>query len=98
LRHVGVARRFSVIWLTKELRPLLPGYELPFELITDAGVVTARVSSSEKNMEVGDPEAGQFIQGGLEDWYDRHRRLSAYPTTPAARKVIQAQAKCNIPR
>jgi hypothetical protein len=24
--------------------------------------------------------------------------LRAYPITPAARKVIQAQAKCNIPR
>jgi transposase len=44
--------------------------------------------------------SNQLRERGLRDRDNQHllKVLRAYPITPAARKVIQAQAKCNMPR
>ena len=75
--NLPVARRYGVIWINPDQRLFFPGYEIPFELETDIGVLTAQVSSSTTGNTTGDPTAGQFIQGGLQDWYMAHNDLRA---------------------
>ncbi len=75
MTNLTAASRYGVIWINTDQRPFFPGYEIPFELETDIGVLTARVSSSATGTTTGDPTAGQFIQGGLQDWYKAHNDL-----------------------
>ena len=77
MANLPMARRYGVIWINEDQRLLFPGYEIPFELETDIGVLTAQVSSSTSGNTIGDSKAGQFIQGGLQDWYRAHNELRA---------------------
>jgi hypothetical protein len=75
LKHLHTPRKWSLIQLPREYRTLFPGYKVPFILETDIGRITTKVTSGPKGTKIGDPEAGQYIAGGLKPWYDAHREL-----------------------
>jgi len=75
LNRTHTPRKFGLIPLPKEYRSFFPGYKIPFILDTDIGEIITKVTSGSKGTKVGDPEKGNYIQGGLKPWYDRHREL-----------------------
>jgi hypothetical protein len=75
LRNVYTPRRWALIPIPRPLRTFFPGYKEPFELETDVGVITTRVTSAPGGTSVGDRREGTYIQGGLRPWYDRHLEL-----------------------
>ena len=76
LRTIHSAREYALIPVPKTDRQSLPGYKVSFELETDIGSITTRVTSAPKGTHIGDPEAGAYIQGNLVDWYNAHKELS----------------------
>lgn len=66
---------YALIPIPKEHRSFFPGYKEPFTLITDIGEIRTKVTSAPKGTEYGDPEAGNYVQGGLKPWYDKHSDL-----------------------
>ncbi len=68
---------YVLIPLPKDKRYFFPGFKENFELITDAGVLRAHVTSGPKGTLVGDPNAGVQIRGGLGQWYAKHKELKA---------------------
>lgn len=75
LKNLHSSKKYALIRIPKELRYFFPGYKEPFILETDIGEVTTQVTSAPKGVKRGDPEAGQYIQGGLKPWYDKHKEL-----------------------
>ena len=69
-------RQHGLIPLPKQYRGYFPGYKVQFIFETDIGEITTRVTSAPRGTPNGDPEAGNYIQGGLKPWYDRHRELN----------------------
>ncbi len=75
LKNLHSSKKYALVRVPRELRYLFPGYKIPFILETDIGEVTTQVTSAPKGVKMGDPEAGQYIQGGLRPWYDKHKEL-----------------------
>ena len=75
LKNLHSSKKYALIRVPRELRYLFPGYKVPFILETDIGEVTTQVTSAPKGVKMGDPEAGQYIQGGLKPWYNKHKEL-----------------------
>jgi len=75
LRNIYTPTRYALIPLPKEYRDFFPGYKTPFILVTDIGEIRTKVTSARKGTEYGDPEAGNYIYGGLRPWYDKHNDL-----------------------
>ncbi|MFH1562055.1 MAG: hypothetical protein ABIF11_01355 [Nitrospirota bacterium] len=67
--------KYGLIPLPKKYRSSFPGYKVTFILDTDIGEIKTKVTSGSKGTEIGDLEVGNYIQGGLKPWYDRHREL-----------------------
>jgi len=67
---------YYIIPIHSEHRLLFPGYDEPFTLITDIDEVTTHVTGAPQGTFVGDPYAGNRIQGNLWRWYRKHRELS----------------------
>ena len=75
LNSLHTPRKWGLIPVPKEYRSFFPGYKVPFILDTDIGEIRTKVTSGSKGTKIGDPETGNYIQGGLKPWYDRHREL-----------------------
>jgi len=76
INRLYTPRRWSLIPIRKHQRAFFPGYKVPFELITDTGVLITHVTSAvTKRTPIGDPKEGKYIQGGLRPWYDKHPEL-----------------------
>jgi len=75
LNNLHTPRKWSLIPCPGKYRSFFPGYKVPFILETDIGEITTKVTSDRKGTKIGDPEAGNYIQGGLRPWYDKHREL-----------------------
>ncbi len=75
LNKLHTPKKWGLIPLPKEYRSFFPGYKVPFILDTDIGEIKTKVTSGSKGTKIGDPEAGNYIQGGLKPWYDRHKEL-----------------------
>jgi hypothetical protein len=58
-------------------RSFFPGYKVKFALETDTGELTVWVTSnsSGRHVEIGDPSVGQYIQGGLVEWFRARPQL-----------------------
>jgi hypothetical protein len=68
-------RKFHLFYIPKEKRYVLPGYKVSFVLDTDKGQINTHVSSAPKGTQVGDLEAGYYIQSKLSQWYKAHPEL-----------------------
>jgi hypothetical protein len=75
LKNLYSPRRWALIPVPKKKRRFFPGYKVPFQLVTDIGDITTRVTSAPKGTPIGDPNGGVYIQGGLRKWYDNHPEL-----------------------
>lgn len=75
LNNLHTPRSYGLIPLPREYRSFFPGFKVPFILETDIGEITTKVTSGRKGTKFGDPEAGNYIQGGLNTWYDKHKEL-----------------------
>jgi hypothetical protein len=71
------AREYVLIPLPRDKRLFFPGFMVSFEMITDAGMLKAHVTSSHLGALKGDPNAGVQIRGGLGHWYTKHPELKA---------------------
>lgn len=83
-------KKSSLIYFGTENRPFFPGYKVPFQMETDIGNITTRVTSSVGGkkggtQKVGDPKAGMYIQGHMKPWFDAHPELK-----PGDKLVIEA--------
>ena len=68
-------KEYNLIPVRKSVRRFFPGYKLPFDLHTDAGLVNTYVSSASGGTRDGDPDLGSYIQKGLRVWFDGHPEL-----------------------
>lgn len=76
LNSIHTPREYSLIPLNNENRKYFPGYKVDFILETDVGIKNVHVTSGEKGNRIGDSTAGNYIVGGLQDWYKRHNNLT----------------------
>jgi hypothetical protein len=67
--------KFHLFYIPNGRRGFFPGYKIPFKIETDIGEVETYVSSAPLGTQVGDPEAGKFIQSKLAEWYRRHPNI-----------------------
>lgn len=63
---------FHLFMIPKGRRSFFPGYRMPFTLEADIGEIKTYVTSARKGTQVGDPDAGAYIQRNLVEWYRRH--------------------------
>lgn len=63
---------FHLFMIPKDRRSFFPGYRMPFTLEADIGEIKTYVTSARKGTQVGDPDAGAYIQRNLVEWYRRH--------------------------
>jgi excisionase family DNA binding protein len=70
--HSAIA--YSLIPLSNNVRTFFPGYKIPFCMETISGDVETQVTSAPSGTRVGAPDKGTYVQGGLTDWFRRHRR------------------------
>ena len=75
LHNLHTPKRYALIPIPKEYRRFFPGYKVPFALETDIGEIRTKVTSAPRDTEYGDPDAGNYIQGGLKPWYNKHKDL-----------------------
>jgi len=68
-------RKYALFIIPKERRLFFPGYKEDFILETDIGEIITRVTGAKKGTHLGDPGGGNYIQGGLRKWYDKHPEL-----------------------
>lgn len=66
--------KYHLIYIGKN-RNFFPGFKVPFMLETDIGDLTTHVTSADAETDIGNPEAGYYIQKGLPDWFRQHREL-----------------------
>jgi hypothetical protein len=85
LNTIHYARTYHLFPIPKKYRRFFPGYKVDFELDTDLGVLTTRVTSAPDGTLDGDPEGGAYIQKNLRNWYNAHKEL-----TDGARLQIDA--------
>lgn len=76
LSSIHTPKTYSLIPVPKEIRRFFPGYKIPFILDTDIGEIETKVTSAPQGTEIGNPDAGNYIQGRLKPWYDHHSSLS----------------------
>jgi len=76
LKTIHTPQTYGLIPVPKEVRRFFPGYKVPFVLETDIGEIETQVTSAPQGTQVGNPDAGNYIQGGLKPWYKRHNYLS----------------------
>jgi hypothetical protein len=67
--------KFHLFSLPKERRSFFPGYKIPFQLVTDIGMIQTYVTSAKEGTQIGDPNAGNYIQSNLADWYKKHPNI-----------------------
>jgi hypothetical protein len=76
LKGLHTPRQWALIPVPKDKRRFFPGYKVYFDLTTDVGVFSTRLTSAQtKGTPLGDPHAGAYIQGNLRDWYNQHPEL-----------------------
>lgn len=75
LTNARAKRKYALIPLSDKIRKFFPGYKEVFILRTDIGEIETKVTSAPKGTEIGDPEAGTYIQGGLTPWFNSHRNI-----------------------
>lgn len=75
LKNVHAKKKYALIPLAETHRKFFPGYKVSFILKTDIGEIKTKVTSAPKGTQIGDPEAGSYIQGGLKLWFDHHNNL-----------------------
>jgi hypothetical protein len=66
------ALRYNLIPLRRDNRKYFPPFKEPFDLETNVGPLTCHVSGGYGNVQHGDPEAGQYILGGLKHWIEKN--------------------------
>jgi len=69
-------RKFGLFYLAKNNRRFFPGYKVDFMLETDIGNIKTRVTSAKAETQIGDLDAGAYIQGGLKQWYGKHPEVT----------------------
>ena len=69
-------KKYAYIPIPKEHRRFFPGYKVPFTLETDIGEIKTKVTSAPKGTKYADPGVGNYIQGRLKPWYDKHKELA----------------------
>lgn len=69
-------RKYAYFSIPKDHRRFFPGYKVYFILETDIGNIRTRVSGGRAGMQIGDPDGGHYVQGGLKKWYDSHPELT----------------------
>lgn len=67
--------KFHLFYIPKPMRRFFPGYKIPFNLETDIGEIETYVASAKVGTQVGDLDAGVFIQANLAEWYRRHQTI-----------------------
>jgi len=67
--------RFHLFFIPKHSRRFFPGYRVPFKLETDVMEIETYVTSARAGTQVGDPDAGAYIQANLAEWYRRHPEI-----------------------
>jgi len=75
INRIHTPKKWGLIPLPREYRSFFPGYKIPFILETNIGEITTKVTSGPKGTKIGDPEAGNYIQGRLKPWYHQHTEL-----------------------
>lgn len=63
---------YSLIPVRGKARLFFPGYKVEFTVETDLGNVITRVTSASKGTKTGEPDKGNYVQGGLTDWFRKH--------------------------
>lgn len=76
LHTIHTPKRYGLIPVRNEVRRFFPGYKVPFLLETDIGEIETQVTSAPQGTQIGNPNAGNYIQGGLKPWYKQHHSLS----------------------
>jgi len=69
-------RKYSLIRIPKNDRHFFPGYKIGFVLKTDVEIFKAKVTGARAGTQIGDPDGGTYIQGGLRKFYDKHPELT----------------------
>ncbi|MEE8430488.1 MAG: hypothetical protein V3S16_04500, partial [Candidatus Desulfatibia sp.] len=88
------SKAYSLIPLPKEARQFFPGFKVKFILETDVGNLSPQVTSAPAGTEYGDLMAGNYIQGGLKEWYDSHSELKNGTTLIIS--VIEPQKRYSL--
>ena len=63
---------FHIFRIPKGKRQFFPGFRVPFTLETDIGERQTYVVSAKAGTKVGDPNAGDYFQANLAQWYRQH--------------------------
>lgn len=66
---------FHLFFIPKDSRRFFPGYKIPFYMETDVDTYETWVSSAPKGTQIGDHEAGVYIQKNLVAWFRAHPEL-----------------------
>lgn len=61
--------KYGLIPVSRSNRRFFPGFKVPFYLETAIGTLTVKVTSGNKDTPNGDPDAGDYITGGLKKLY-----------------------------
>ncbi len=70
--HSSIA--YSLIPLSNSVRTFFPGYKTTFTMETVSGDIETQVTSAPRGTRVGAPDKGNYVQGGLTDWFRAHKR------------------------
>lgn len=65
---------YSLIPLSKSVRMFFPGYKITFIMETVSGDIETQVTSAPYDTRRGAPDRGNYVQGGLTDWFRTHKR------------------------
>ena len=64
---------YSLIPLSKSVRTFFPGYKTTFIMETVSGDIETQVTSAPYDTRRGAPDKGNYVQGGLTDWFRTHK-------------------------
>ena len=67
------AIQYSLIPLSKSVRTFFPGYKTTFIMETVSGDIETQVTSAPFGAKRGAPDKGNYVQGGLTDWFRTHK-------------------------
>lgn len=70
--HSAIA--YSLIPLSNSIRTFFPGYKVSFTMETVSGDIQTQVTSGSDGAKLGAPDEGRYVQGGLTEWFRRHKR------------------------
>lgn len=70
--HSSIA--YSLIPLADSVRTFFPGYKIKFSMETVSGDIETQVTSAPRGTRVGAPDKGNYVQGGLTDWFRAHKK------------------------